>query len=84
LTVLRSTNNVCPLTPEVSGMYLNCVATAVTVRDRDGGVAPEDRSLKIREKSNVHGIIGGDRKVMFWSTVDSGLPRWPGNEYISI
>jgi hypothetical protein len=72
----------CVLSPEVSGMYLNCVAAAVTVRD--GGVAPEDRSLKIREGATGMESWGGDRKVMFWSTVDSGLPRWPGNEYISI
>jgi hypothetical protein len=59
LTVLRSTtSNMCPLTPEVSGTYFNCVATAVTLRD--GGVAPEDRSLKIKERSNVHEIMGGD------------------------
>jgi hypothetical protein len=48
------------------------------------GVAPEDRSLKFRERSNVHEIIGDDRKVMFSSTVDNPLPRWPGNESISV
>jgi len=88
LTALRYTGNhhVCPLTPEVSGMFFNCVAAAVTVQD--GGVAPEEyRSLMIRKRSNVHEIVGVIEKsycmLEYCRQRHSDLPRW-WNESISV
>lgn len=42
-------------------------------------LSPEGRFLIIRERSNVHEIVGDDRKVMCLSAVDVNLPRqWDG------